>query len=409
MRKQRRARARAHGRRRHRPDGNLTSPRRGLERNPNVTVLKPEVDSRTGSKQRSAPAPAPQHVKKVADSRRARGRDVVTLAGVEPRALLWLWQGRLAYGRIALLDGDPDSGKSLVTLDIASRVSRGEPMPEEGEKARPPADVVVIAAEDGLADTVRPRIDAAGGDPERVHVLKSIGGEVPTLDRHLPQIEDEIRRRRARLLIVDPLNAHLAGAATVDQRVRRALVPVAEMAERTGACVLLVRHLAKAGRGRAMHRGLGSVGLIAQARTGMLLGRDPEDSNGRILAPTKSNLSEAPFSLRLRIVGVGKSAGIVWGEPSDISADELVAAPRPPRRLAEAQHFLEDFLGSGPQPVEEVLRAAQEKQIAEPTLRRAKDLLNVVVRKDYDNGNRWRWSLPDPDVDEQPHAGGKSP
>jgi RecA-family ATPase len=229
------------------------------------------------------------------------------LADVEPERVRWLWSRRLPLGKLVTLDGDPDVGKSTLCLDLAARLTTGRPMPGEALALVPASDVVLLAAEDGLGDTIRPRLDAAGADVARVHHFDAVPiydehGQVaawapPTLPEHIGALETLARSTGAVLVVVDVLMAYLSGRADShrDQDVRRGLAPLAEMAERVGACVLLLRHVPKSQRraGAGLSAGSGSMGIIGLARAGMVAAVDPEDPTGqrRVLARAKGNLA----------------------------------------------------------------------------------------------------------------------
>src|ERR687890_334782 len=214
------------------------------------------------------------------------------LSEVEPEQVEWLWPGRLPLGKLSVLDGDPGLGKSVLTLDVAARVSAGLELPD-GQRCEP-AGVVLLSAEDGLADTVRPRLDAAGADTQRVVALSSVpDGKTErslSIPEDLPALERAIRRVEASLVVVDPVMAFLSGNTNShkDQDVRRALAPLAKLAERTGAAILIVRHLNKASGGETTHRGGGSIGIIGAARSGLVVAEDPEDPEWRGLFAHKN-------------------------------------------------------------------------------------------------------------------------
>jgi RecA-family ATPase len=239
------------------------------------------------------------------------------LSEVEPEKVEWLWPGRLPIGKLAVLDGDPGLGKSAVTLDLAARVSASLELPEGGRCG--PAGVVLLSAEDGLADTIRPRLDAAGADTERIVALSTVterGGAERTisLTQDLNTVEQAVKRVGAALVVIDPLMAFLSGKTDShkDQDVRRALAPLAALAEKTGAAVLIVRHLNKAAGGNALYRGGGSIGIIGAARSGLVIAPDPEDPERRILASNKHNLSRAAPSLVFQVENRPRTARPAW-------------------------------------------------------------------------------------------------
>ena len=192
--------------------------------------------------------------------------EMVTVASIQPSRITWLCRGRLAAGKLTVLDGDPGLGKSTIALEWAARITTGRALPgmpgfAENAVVTAPRGVVLLSAEDGESDTIRPRLDIAGADTRRVIVLKMVDDQgnqyLPTLGRHLWAIEQAIEASNAALLIVDPLMAYLDAEvnANRDQDVRRVFSPVASMSERTGCAVMVLRHLNKATRhGRALSR-----------------------------------------------------------------------------------------------------------------------------------------------------------
>ena len=209
---------------------------------------------------------------------------VVRLADVQPERIEWLWPGYLPLGKVVVLDGDPGVGKSTVCLDVAARVSTGSPMPDGSPGTK--GAVMVLSAEDGLADTIRPRLDAAQADPAQVITVTQIG-EGPearpvSIPGDLRVIEAVIAEHEVKLVIVDVLMAYLAGEVNAhrDQDIRRALHVLSGVAERRGCCVIILRHLNKSGGANALYRGGGSIGIVGAARAAFMCGRDPDDETG---------------------------------------------------------------------------------------------------------------------------------
>jgi hypothetical protein len=330
------------------------------------------------------------------------------LSDVESEEVSWLWPSWLALGKLALVDGDPGLGKSAMTLDLAARVSAGKIFPDGA--GCEPAGVVLLSAEDGLADTIRPRLDAAGADSSRILALAT----VPDKDGHdrllsIPEdlglIEKGIRRVGARLVVVDPLMAFLSGDTNShrDQDVRRALAPLAGLAERTGAAVLVVRHLNKAVANNPLYRGGGSIGIIGAARMAFLVGKDPQDETRRVLASTKNNLAMPPQSLMFGLDGAESgSVRVNWLGQSGVSASQLLATPRDEDHAdarGEAVEFLNELLIDGPVPAAQVKEEAEDAGITDITLRRAKKSLGVLTYRENAAGEkrgsgRWMWKLP---------------
>ncbi|MBX6370111.1 MAG: AAA family ATPase [Rhodospirillales bacterium] len=344
----------------------------------------------------------PQKAGEVANAPVAR---LVRVADVQSERVRWLWRGWLPAGKLVIVEGDPGEGKSTLTLDLAARLSAGSPLPD-GSPGVEPADVVLLSAEDGIADTIRPRLEAAGADLARIHVLAEVQagqrGRPPEIPGDVPLLETVVRERKAGLVVVDPLAAFLAGSIDShrDQDVRRALHALAALADRTGCTVLVLRHLNKSGGAKAIYRGGGSIGIIGAARVGLLVAADPKDDSRRVLAVVKSNLAAKPEALAYRLVTDAERdvAKLSWEGPAGYTADELLATRSEDERSAEdeAEEFLRAELEEGPKPASEVRRAAGQAGIAERTLRRAKDRIGVVARRvgGVASGGYWTWELP---------------
>jgi len=227
---------------------------------------------------------------------------MVRLSDVTPEEVVWLWKDRIPCAKLTLLEGDPDVGKSLIAYDLAARVSAGHPMPLD-TAPHEPAGVVILSAEDGPGDTIRPRLEAAGADVRRI-VAFSLDHALPTIPDDLTEIERAILSVGARLVIVDPLVAFLGERvrATNDQQVRRALTPLAALTQRTGVAVLAIRHLTKNERASAKYRGGGSIGLLGAARAVFLAAAHPTDPTCKILVPVKTNLSAPPAAVAYRVL-----------------------------------------------------------------------------------------------------------
>src|SRR5215212_3292730 len=203
---------------------------------------------------------------------------VVRLGQVDAEPVQWLSPGRLAAGKITVLDGDPGLGKSTLLCKFAARITRGEALP--GGQQGPPRAVLILSAEDDIHDTIRPRIDAASGDPNQIISLLSVPdgtsvGRPFVIPDDIPILETVILYADATLVIVDPLMAYLHRRhnANSDQDVRRALAALKTFGERTGVAIVIVRHLNKSTSANPLYRGGGSIGILAATKGN--LGRPP--------------------------------------------------------------------------------------------------------------------------------------
>lgn len=234
------------------------------------------------------------------------------LSEVETQHINWLWHRRIPLGKITIVDGDPGMGKSLLAINIAARVSTGQPMPD-GTPGKQGA-VILIAPEDGAGDTLKPRLEAAGGDPSQVLLLNTLecldSKKLQIVDRpfalsdDLETLENAIKAMKATLVILDPLTAILGYNidASRDQAIREVFTPLAQVAERSGCAMLIIRHLSKVNPTNPLYRGAGSIGIIAAARTGLIVASHPDNPNQRILATTKNNLSKPASNLVFHVV-----------------------------------------------------------------------------------------------------------
>lgn len=328
------------------------------------------------------------------------------VADILPERVRWLSMSRLAAGKITVLDGDPGLGKSTMALDWAAKITRGDGLPY-GPKDRP-RGVLLLSAEDGKGDTIRPRLEVAKADLTRVFVFQMRDEEgntyLPSLPEHLDALASQIEAVDAALVIIDPLMAYLSGElkGNSDQDVRRMLSPMASKLEQTGAAGLALRHLNKATGMASLYRGGGSIGIIGAARFGLLVARDPEDQDGkrRILAIQKANIGddEAPSLVyRLESVPGTDVARVVWEGESSLRAHALTAAPAEGEERSqanEARTWVLDMLSGGSITVKDLQRMAKEDGVSWRTLERIKDAAGVHCgRVGFGRSGHWVWSL----------------
>lgn len=334
----------------------------------------------------------------------ARQPILVPLQDVEREPLSPLWDGYLYRGKLHLVEGDPGLGKSTLALDIAARVSRGAEMPD-GAPGIAPAGVVILSAEDGLADTIRPRLEAAGADLSRIVAQIGVSdrpGDMPALPTDRDALETAIRQVSGALAIVDPLVAYLDPHVNSwrDQDVRRALGPLMALAQSTGCAILCIRHLNKSASTHAVYRGGGSIGLGGAARVTLLVAADPDNEQQRVLATVKNNLSPEAPSLAFRLVPE-EAAGVArvkWLGESEHRPSSLLAVPQMPEdrsAIDEAVDVLRQILADGPLPATTVQREARDAGISAATLKRAKRVAGARAVRVGGLGTEghWEWRL----------------
>ncbi len=341
------------------------------------------------------------------------GAVIVRLADVEPEPVAWLWPGRIALGKLTLIAGDPGLGKSFLTLDMAARVSRGTPWPDALDTAQPAGGVVLLSAEDDVADTIRPRLDAAGADVARIAALqavRAVGGNGREssrsfdLSRDLPALEEAIRNvDGCRLVVIDPITAYLGGVDShKNANIRGLLAPLAMLAATHRVAVVAVTHLNKSGGGPAIYRTMGSLAFAAAARAAWAVSKDRDDPKRRLLLPIKNNIAPDTGGLAYRIepLGVDGCPAVAW-EPDrvNVSADDALAGDQGDAggrtERDDAADWLRDLLAQGPRPARDVEQDARDAGFSIGTVRRAKAAIGAVSRKPA-FGGPWEWALPTP-------------
>jgi putative DNA primase/helicase len=344
---------------------------------------------------------------------------------VQPERLEWVWPGRIARGKAALLGGPPGLGKSQVTANIAATVSTGGRWPcKEGDA--PQGDVVILSAEDGMADTIVPRLIAAGADTNCVHIvaaatkLDGTGRKTFSLKTDVDLLEELSREiGTVRLIIIDPISAYMGGAdGNGNVETREVLEPLAEMANRLGIAVVAVTHLNKGGAGgqSALNRFAGSIAFVAAARSAYLIIEDSDDENRRLFLQAKNNLGPKGKGLAFRveqrlIPGDILASNISWDtDHVTASVDEALIASETRSGgesrsgKDEAADFLRSVLSNGPVAVADIeaeARAAgllgKESPIGQnKTFRDARKELGVVSSRDgFGPGARYVLGLAD--------------
>jgi hypothetical protein len=328
---------------------------------------------------------------------------LVNMAEVAPEEVHFLVKPYIPKRKLTEIQGDPGLGKTWVMLAIAAAISKGLPLPGEDGKpsqVRPPASVLYMTAEDGLGDTLRPRLDAMGADVSRVTVLDGLrresGERAEVTLADLDVLEAALAEVKPALVVVDPIQGYLGAGVDMHRanEVRPLLAGLARLADRFGPAVTAIRHLRKSGSDRAIHRGLGSIDFAAAVRSILVVGEDPETPGRRVLAHMKSNLTPLGPSLGFEI----QDGGFYWTGASELSADDLLAAREPEQSRApreEAEDVLRAILSESPLPADEVYRQAEAAGVSRSTLRRAKSRLGIRAKREgFGPGGKWLWELP---------------
>lgn len=360
-----------------------------------------------------------------ADKAAADGSVTRSLADVTPTKVEWLWRPWIPRGKVSILEGEPDVGKSLLTLTMASLVSQGDGWPEsivDGEvvthSSADAAGVVLVGIEDDDADTVVPRLIAAGADLTQVHVMNQPhddkGNPVPfVIPDDVNRLRQAISETDAKLVVVDPITAFLSTSkvkAGDDPSTRQALMPLVTLAAETGCAIVLVRHLNKATGMSAKNRGSGTIAYTGITRSVIIAGKlkEPSGEATHAIALTKGNLTKDPMALAYRIDSAPddtESPIIEWCGPIDLNADQLVGADgakvSDARKHApvrdEAKSILREVLHDGPMRQKDAMRITKETAgCGIKTVREAAKELRVIHKSVYVDKkiDHWTWELP---------------
>jgi hypothetical protein len=334
-----------------------------------------------------------------------------TVASVAAVPLRWLWPNRFALGKVSIIAGDPGLGKSQLTAFLASVVTNGSYWPN-GEGGAEQGDVVMLSCEDDLADTIRPRLEAAGADLNRVHTISAVTDTRGkrrsfNLSDDIAKLEYDVLAKldgRARLVIIDPITAYMG--RKVDNNgateVRDALNPVQDLAARYGVAVVCVSHPPKnAGHGKAVNAVIGSQAYVAATRAAWMVTRDPENDERRLLLQVKNNLGNAKglaFSVQTRPVSSGYAPYIAFEQGYvNTTADDALRPQAEPTlglsKMDKAKALLHRELTNGPADVSMLAQHAADLGISYRTLKNAADAMKLVASKNGMYGG-WTWGFP---------------
>ena len=332
-------------------------------------------------------------------ARPAAGPMLLCMEDVEPEQVGWIWNPYIPKGKLTLVEGDPGVGKSWVVLAIASALSSGGRLP--GREPLEAANILLMTAEDGLADTVRPRLDKLGADPSRIFAVE---GPVALDGEGLRLIESYIAAKNPEVVVIDPLVAYMGAKIDLHKAndIRSLTAPLAHLAERYGCAIIGVRHLTKGTSSKAIYRGVGSIDLTASARSVLLAGCDPDDKTTRALVHLKSNIAQMGEAVGYRI----DKGEFFWLGSSNLSAERILGSESgDASALGEAKSFLAEILERGPVLSREIRREAREAAISDRTLDRAKCELGVKSKREGIPGRQGRakyyWHLPGRGLDRQ--------
>ena len=322
---------------------------------------------------------------------------LINMEQVEVEKIDWLLYPFIPFGKVTIVQGDPGEGKTTMVLQIIAKLTKGEAvLPsgssesalEEKTMVLEPVNVIYQTAEDGLGDTIKPRLLSAGADCSRVMVIDDNDQALTMMDARL---EEAIIQTKARLVVLDPIQGFLG--ADVDMHraneIRPLMKRVAVLAEKYHCAIILIGHMNKNSNGKSSYRGLGSIDFQAAARSVLIVGRIKDEPEIRVVCHVKSSLAPEGKSIAFRL---DKDTGFEWIGEYDISADDLLSGDNRGQKIHEAKEFLKEILVSGSVAQTKVAEEAESRGIKKKTLWNAKKELEIDSVK---IGNQWFWMLPE--------------
>ena len=346
-------------------------------------------------------------IKKTETKRMEPDMKLINMETVEVEQIEWLFYPFIPYGKVTIIQGDPGEGKTTMVLQIIAKLTKGEeilPRQENTAEAKDgvetaadsdmklsespiePLNVIYQTAEDGLGDTIKPRLLAAGADCSRVLVIDDREQPLTMLDIRL---EEAIVQTKARLVVLDPIQGFLGAEVDMHRanEIRPLMKRVAVLAEKYHCAIILIGHMNKNSNGKSSYRGLGSIDFQAAARSVLVVGRIKDEPETRVLCQTKSSLAPEAQSVAFRL---SKDNGFEWLGKCDITAEDLLSGSAKGTKQKAAMEFLEDILENGRMPQTEIAKLADERGIKRKTLQNAKEALGIKSQK---IGSSWYWSL----------------
>lgn len=310
---------------------------------------------------------------------------ILSMDKIQSQEVKWLWYPYIPFGKITIVQGDPGEGKTTFVLNLAAILSTGKHF-EESSETGIPLSVIYQTAEDGLADTVKPRLEEAGADCSRILVIDDSEKSLTMDDERL---EKAIIQTGAKLLILDPIQAYLGNGVDMNRanEARDMTKRLGQLAERTGCAIILIGHMNKAGGSKAAYRGIGSIDFFAVARSVLLVARVAEQENIRVIAQIKNNLAEEGKPVAFE----RSSDKFKWIGRYDITVDELLGGYCKTNKQQQAKQFVKGLYGSNTIILsKEIEEKAKAMGISKRTLDMVKQEMKIPSKR---VGDSWYWDF----------------
>ena len=312
---------------------------------------------------------------------------IISMDEVPVEEVEWLWYPYIPFGKLTIIHGDGGEGKTTLILQLAALLSRGEKLPCDSTE-REPIKVIYQTAEDGLGDTIKPRLLAGNADCSQIKVIDESEATLTMLDE---RIEKAIVETGARALILDPVQAYIGAKVDMNRanEVRAILSQLGQIAGQYRCAIILVGHLNKAQGNKSNYRGLGSIDFQATARSVLIVGRLKDNPQIRVMVQDKSSLAPEGEPIAFEL---GKENGFRWLGHYDISVDDLLSGIPKEKKSEQAENLILEYLSKGKYPQKELVKKAQTIGISKRVLDEAKKALNVQSVK---KGSQWYWQIPE--------------
>ena len=310
---------------------------------------------------------------------------IINMDEVSVEEVQWLWYPYIPYGKLTIIHGDPGEGKTTLILRLAALLSRGESLPCD-DRPQQPVKIIYQTAEDGLGDTVKPRLIAGNADCSQIKVIDESEACLTLLDE---RVEQAIAQTGARVMILDPLQAYVGASLDINRanEVRTVLSQLGKVAERYKCAVILVGHLNKAQGAKNQYRGLGSIDFQAAARSVLVVGRVKDKPEIRVMAHEKSSLAPEGQPIAFEL---STDNGFKWLGHYDISIDDLLSGASREKKSDMAESLIRECLSDGRYPQQALMNKAKHMGISKRIVDEAKKRLNVQSVKD---GSQWLWQM----------------
>ena len=312
---------------------------------------------------------------------------IISMDEVPVEEVEWLWYPYIPFGKLTIIHGDGGEGKTTLILQLAALLSRGEKLPCDSTE-REPIKVIYQTAEDGLGDTIKPRLLADNADCSQIKVIDESEATLTMLDE---RIEKAIVETDARALILDPVQAYIGAKVDMNRanEVRAILSQLGRIAGQYRCAIILVGHLNKVQGNKSNYRGLGSIDFQATARSVLIVGRLKDNPQIRVMVQDKSSLAPEGEPIAFEL---SKENGFRWLGHYDISVDDLLSGIPKEKKSEQAENLILAYLSKGKYPQKKLVKKAQAIGISKRVLDEAKKELNVRSLKE---GSQWYWEIPE--------------